>query len=336
MKARKIILGCSAVAIVVIILSLIAIVVTWRRMSARMATAEPIALVDSGTRGFAAMRLAPGDPFVAEILSRNPDLKDADPNEFLPASLLWLSHGPASGPAGQSFVLSLEPRGRMLGFFADIALWKAGRGTSERVARVEHGGEGITSFTGTGLKGSVFVRGNSFVWSSNVDTARHMVDLMNGSRAPGETVARFMPEPAAHGLSGAIAEGDGALASALAFVPGTELDLGPEQTAGIAAMAFAVDAQPGDSASGEIHVYFQPDVPAERRAQVTADLAARISRLTLEGVTLQTAPRQEPDRGVIALNATGVSAIAGKLKTAINEVVAWLQRLEHEGVGSPP
>lgn len=331
MKARKVIIGCSAVAIVVIVLSLIAIVVTWRRMTARMASAEPIALVDAGTRGFAAMRLAPGDPLVAEILSRNPDFKDADPNEFLPASLLWLAHGPASEPAGQSLVLSLEPRGRMLGIIADFSLWKAGRGGSERVARVEHGGEGITSFPGTGLKGSVFVRGNSFVWSSDVDTARHMVDLMNGSRAAGETVARFMPEPASHGLSGAIAEGGGALTTALAFLPGTELDLTPEETADIAAMAFALDAQPGDAASGEIHVYFQPDIPAERRAQVTADLAARISRLTLEGMTLQTAPRQEPDRGVIALNATGVSAIGGKLKHAINEAFAWLQRLKHEG-----
>lgn len=331
MKARKIILGCSAVAIVVIILSLIAIVVTWRRMTARMATAEPVALVDAGTRGFAAMRLAPGDPLVAEILSRHPDFKDADPNEFLPASLLWLSHGSASGPAGQSLVLSMEPRGRMLGLIADFSLWKAGRGSSERVARVEHGGEGITSFPGTGLKGSLFVRGNSFVWSSDVDTARHMVDLMNGSRAAGETVARFMPEPALHGLSGAITEEGGALATALAFLPGTDLDLTPEQTAGIAAMAFALDAQPGDSASGEIHVYFEPDVTAERRAQVTADLAARISRLAIEGVTLQTAPRQEPDRGVIALNALGVSAIAERLKTAINEAFAWLQRLEREG-----
>ncbi len=332
MKARGIIIGCSAVAIIVVILSLVAIVVTWRRMTASVSSAEPVALVDSGTRGFAAVRLAPGDPIVAEILRRHPDFKDADPNEFLPASLLWLTHGSGSGPVGHSLVLSLEPRGRMFGLLADFSLWKAGRSGGERIVRIEHGGEGITSFPGTGLNGHVFVRGNAIIWSSDLDTARHTVDLMNGASAAGETVARFMPEPAAHTLGGAIAAGDGALAGALTFLPGEALDLSAQDTAGIAALAFAIDAQPGDAAAGEIHVHFQEEVPAERRAAVTADLAARLSRLALSGVTLQTAPRQEPDRGVIAISATGVSSLAEKLKTGLNEAIVWLRRLEAEGV----
>jgi len=331
MKAHKIIAGCAVVAIVVVILSLIAIVVTWKRMTARVSSTEPVALVDAGTRGFAALRLAPGDPIVAEILAHNADLKDADPNEFLPASLLWLTHGSGSAPAGHSIVLSLEPRGRMFGLIADFSLWKAGRGGG-RVARVEHGGEGITSFPGTGLTGHVFVRDNAIIWSSDLDTARHTVDLMNGTSAAGETIARFIPEPASHTLGGAIAAGDGALASALTFLPGEALDMSAQDTAGITAISFAIDAQPGDAAAGEVNVYFDEEVPAERRAAVTADLAARLSGMALSGVTIQTASRQDPDRGVIAINATGVSSLAEKLKTGFNEAIRWLQRLEGEGV----
>src|SRR5262245_55266534 len=96
MKDRGILIGCSVVALVVVIVSLIAIVVTWRRMTARIPTQQPVALVDAQTRGFAAVRLSPGDPIVKEILAHHADLKDADPNEFLPASILWLSHG--AGP----------------------------------------------------------------------------------------------------------------------------------------------------------------------------------------------------------------------------------------------
>ena len=331
MKARGILISCAVVALVVVIVSLIAIVVTWRRMTARIPTQQPVALVDAQTRGFAAVRLAPGDPIVAEILSRHADLKDADPNEFLPASILWLAHGAGPG-AGHTVVLSLEPRGRLLGLVADFSLWKAGRGGGERVMRDEYGGEGITSFPGTGVAGHVFVRGNSIVWSSDLETAHHMIDLMNGELAAGETIARFMPEPGSHMLDGVIARRDGALGDALTFLPGTALDLTAEETAGIAAISFAIDAQPGDAAGGQIQVHFEEDVPAEVRAAVTANLASRISQVAIGGMALQTAPRQEPERGAIAITATGVSSIATEIETWFGQALRWLQRLEAEGV----
>jgi len=331
MKARGIVIGCSVTALVIIVVSLIAIVVTWRRMTARIPVQQPVALVDAQTRGFAAMRLSPGDPLVGEILSRNPDLKDVDPNDFLPASILWLAHGEGTA-AGHSLVMSVEPRGRMMGFIADVSLWKAGRGGGDHVSRVEHGGEGITSFPGTGIEGHVFVRGNTFVWSSGLDAARRTVDLMNGALAAGETIARYAPDPAPRTLSGAIAQRDGALAGALTFLPGEALDVTAQDTEGIEALSFGIDAQPGDAAAGEIHLHFRDDVPAERRAAVTADLAARIARVAVGGMALQTAPRQEPERGVIDLTATGVSSTGAELKAWLNEAFRWLQRLEAEGV----
>ncbi len=328
MSARRILIGCAVVTLIALVLAITGGIIAWKRMTAHMPTTPPDLMIDESSLGFVAMRLEPGDPWFDAMIRSSPELKDADPEDLLPFSLIWI----AREGRGTSITFSLQPRGRLIGSILDFTLWRAARSGEDHIARFEHEGEGVTSFPGTGFPGHLFVRGNTVVWSSDPDGARRSVDLMTGRHTPaGPTVARYAGPAEGQAIHGALARREGALARALASLPGDALDLTDEDLAEIEAIGFALDAVSADRATGEIRIHFPDPVPAERRRQITADFAARLARTPLDEVIVAASPAGD-DPGAIVLSLEGIDRLDERIGRLFDRAIDLIARADRDGV----
>ena len=333
MSARKIIIGCSAVALVTLAFLVIVGVVAFRRLSAP-APLPPVArLVDSECLGLAVAHLDPDDPWVKETMAHLSEYstQERKPKEMFPVELVWT--GRRSRPDSERHVvsLSLSRGGRFFGMIADLALWRAGRQDNGKVARVEYGGEGITSFPGTPLQGQLFVRDNSFIWSSDLDAAKQAIDLLShddgAAAATGVTVASLVPAGTGHLLAGAILNENGSLARSLSLVPGDSLDLPAETVAAVQNLTFTLDTSSATDGTGEIIMSFAPDTPAGVIDAVAKEMSVRLAAVKMANVTIEATPRVEGLRAVLAVRVGGLDSVADPLLRTFTRSVKQVESL---------
>ena len=325
MSARKVIIGCSAVALVTVAFLVIGGIVAFRRLTSPAPLPPAARLVDSQSLGLAVVRLDPDDPWVEETLSQlsKYSTREQKPKEMFPLELVWTERRASDGREHHILSLSLSRGGRFLGLVGDIMLWRAGREDQAKVARVEYGGEGITSFPGTPLQGHLFIRDNSFIWSSDLDTAKKAVDLLSsvqdgggaGPAATGEPLRVFslVPRGDGHTLSGAILNENGSLARSLSLVPGESLDFPVEMLAPVENLIFTLDTSSANDGTGEIILAFVPGTPAETIAGMAREMSVRLAAVPLAKVTIEATPRLEESRAVLTLKVGGLDSVSAPL-----------------------
>jgi hypothetical protein len=292
------------------------------------------------------LRLEPGNPWIERMFAELSKYSTREPktSDLFPIEVVWSARRTDGGAEGHIISMSFSPRGGFLGLATDLALWRAGRSDDAKISRVEYGGEGITAFPGSPIPGNVFVRGNSIVWSSDLETARRAVDLVLAREKPVETPAgdgaprgdttppavMALVPAAGHTLAGAIAGDGGAVARTLALLPGDALDV-PESELSRADLSFAFDATSGDVAEGEVTLAFPPDAPTAGVAAAAEDFARRLGSLKWGDVAFEATPRIEGPRAILAVKATGLSTLYAKL---LQEAVKVRRTLERSNSGA--
>ena len=313
-------MGCTATAIVLLVVVIIGGVASYRRLTGPVPLPESSRLAAEDSVGHAVLRLDPDNPWVRQMFSELSKYSAKDPHatDLFPIEMVWSAHRSSSPAEGHILDLSFSPRGRLFGLMTDIALWRLGRGGQAKFSRVEYGGEGITSFPGTPLPGQIFVRNNSILWASDLDTARRAVDLVVAREKqkpeaiqPAAALA-LLPDPAAHALVGYISGESGTAARCLALLPGAELDLTEETLAG-ADLTFQLDASSGDTATGEVVMRFPPGTAEAAMSTAAGQLSRGISSLKWGQVVFATTPSVESSRAVISVEASGLSTVYARL-----------------------
>lgn len=342
MSARKVIIGCSAVALVTLAFLVIGGIVAFKRLTAPAPLPTVAQMADSESLGLAIARLEPDDPWVRGTMEhlRKYSTHEQKPKEIFPLELVWTERRAPADQEQHILSLSLSHGGRFAGLVCDLMLWKAGRAGHEKVSRVEYGGEGITSFPGTPLHGHLFVRDNSFIWTSDLDTAKKAVDLLahaaagpGGPESPAAApkVYSILPPGGRHVLSGAILNENGSLARSLSLLPGEALDLPPETLATVESLTFTVDTSSASDGTGEIVLSFVPGTPAATMAGVAQEISAKLALLPLAKVTIEATPRIEEARAVLALKIGGLESVAAPLFEKLTRSVRQIESFSSEG-----
>jgi hypothetical protein len=294
MKPRTVLFGCAAVALLALLSVGIGGYLTFRHYTAAvpLPPLETFAAPDSV--GVAQVRLEEGNAWVRGAFEHIARHSQSPPpiNRITPLELLWTARG-ADASRGHLLTLSLAPAGRFFGMMMDLGLWKAGRGGGPLVRRVEHGGEGLTSFPAARIPGWFFVRGGTLAWGSDEEVAGQAVDriVSRETGAPadppggGSLTALLPSEP--HAVRGALLERDGSLARLLGLLPAAAP--APALT-GVSSLAFTFDPDQTTGAAGEIRLSFDPAAPEGNREQTAAVLAAWLQGVRFGGVTLEAAP----------------------------------------------
>lgn len=351
MSARKVVIGCSTAAIVTLAFLVIGGIVAFKRLTAPAPLPAAARLVDSQSLGLAVVRLDPDDPWVEATIAQlsKYSTREQRPKEMFPLELVWTERRAPDGHEQHLLSLSLSHGGRFLGLVGDLMLWRAGRGEHAKVARVEYGGEGITSFPGTQIQGNLFIRDNSFIWSSDLDTAKKAVDLLTdvpktggAEPAPAGEPARvfsLVPKGEGHTLSGAILNENGSLARSLSLVPGESLDIPPEMLAAVEYLTFTLDTTSEKAGTGEIILAFVPGTPAETIAGVARELCARMAAVSLAKVSMEATPRLEESRAVLAVKVGGLDSVSAPLLDMFTRSVKHVESFNsggHPGEAEPP
>ena len=177
------------------------------------------------------------------------------------------------------------------------------------------------------------MRGNSILWSSDLDTARRAVDLVvarekSPPQAP-PALMSLLPDSDKHTLVGVIRGEGGTAERCLALLPGTEMDL-PESSLSGADLTFQFDATSGDSAKGEIVMRFPPETAGAAIASAAGDFSRRVASLKWGKVSLTATPRVEASTAVIDVDASGMSTIYARL---LQEMVSVQKSLEKAKAG---
>ena len=347
MSARKVIIGCSAVALVTVAFLVIGGIVAFKRLSAPAPLPSAVRLVDSECLGVGVARLEPEDPWVKGAIEQISDYstRRQKPKEIFPLELVWTERRTTEGPERHIVSLSLSHGGRFLGLFGDLMLWRVGRQAHEKIARVEYGGEGITSFPGTSLPGSLFIRDNSFIWSSDLDTAKKAVDLLSHAAeenegqpptTPSVGVASMIPPGTGHALSGAIINENGSLSRSLWLVPGESLDVPAETLATVQHLTFALDTTSATDGIGRIVLTFAPGTPAGTIASVAQDLCVRLAAVPIAKVTIAATPHLEEARAVLDLKIGGLDSVSEPLLRSLKRTVRHVESFRNDGHHEEP
>jgi len=340
MTTRRFLIGCAVVVLVLVGLALISGVTLYLSLSGRAPLPSPTLFVDEHAVGVVAARLSPDDPWVNDILRQvnRHSLRQADPNDILPAEAVWTATRSEGDGERYMLTLSLSPKGKLVGMIADIGLWKAGWAPDDHIARVEFGGEGITSFPGTKLPGQVFIRDNVFVWTSDLETARRAITRMN---APPQTppaaapILALMPDtaPRGHAVYGALSNLEGSLSRCLALVPGETLDLPAERLSPVTGISFVFDADTARTGKGRVTLRFAEGTPPETARELTTDIAGRIASLHFGGITLETTANEEGGAGAdgaIEVQADGLDGLKDWIEAGSDELRTTIEK------GAPP
>lgn len=322
MKARQVVIGCSVTAVLVVAAVLVGGFVLFRHLASPAPLPSPTALVAGDSVGLGLLRLEADNAWLKEAFSHLPGAARASSPNFekmAPLQVVWTARHASPASEGHLVTLTLMPAGRFLGLSLDLALWKAGRGGEPLVRRVVHGGEGITSFPGAGIPGQFFVTGPTIGWGSDLDAARHGVDLLAaGARtAPatsGLPVLDLYPAGGHHVLRGAIVEQDGCLARLLASIPSTAT--APPDLAGVRGLSFTLDPSGGTEGVGDVRIQYAGESSPEQRVRTAAALAAWLQTVSPAGVRFQAAPREESAGEALAVTASGLDEVFGTLLRA--------------------
>ena len=326
MSARRVVIGCSAVALVTVAFLVIGGIVAFKRLTAPAPIPPAARLADSESIGLAVARLEPDDPWVEGTIAElsKYSTRDRKSTEIFPLELVWTERRATGGLEHQILSLSVSGGGRFLGLIGDLMLWRAGRQEHAKVARVDYGGEGITSFPGTPMQGHLFIRDNSFIWSSDLDTAKKAVDLLSRAQEAGSSagspatdglprVYSMVPQGGRHAIAGAILNENGSLSRSLAMMPGESLDLPVEMLAPVESLTLAIDTTSATSGAGEITLAFAPGTPASAIAQIAKEMCTRLSAVPLAKVTIEATPKLEESRAVLSLKVGGLDSVPAPL-----------------------
>ena len=324
-----------------LVVAVVAGIVAFREMTATVPLPEAESLMDAATVGFAELRLEPDDPWILGIFERDGSfpVPNDEVEKVLPADLVWTAHRAGEGPETHLVSLSVSPRGKIFGLAIDFTLWKMGRSAQPHFSRVEHAGEGITSFTGPFLPGSIFATGNRVVWASDLPTARLGVDLLaapaEARAAASPPVLALLPRRAGALVAGAIANENGAVARSLALVPGGLLKLPEQGGSALAGLAFSFDTISRSEGEGEVTLHFAPGTPQPVMEAVATDLAAQISGLAVKGLTLSATARYEDAKAVLLVRATGLESLYDQLAAWFVKGVRTLEEISEEAEPAP-
>jgi hypothetical protein len=340
MKPRTIVIGCSAIALLALLFVGVSGFFLFRHLTAPAPLPAPSALVTSDSVGLALLRLEPDTIWVRsafEHLARRSQAP-APAAKITPLEVVWTARH--SGPAGEGHLvaMTLSPNGRFLGLSVDLALWKAGRAGGPLTRRVEHGGEGITSFPGAHIPGQFFVRGPTIAWGSDLEAAQRGVDLLTagerGDPAPsGLPVLALYPGEGHHTLRGALMEQDGSLSRLLAAVPGAAGP--PPDLTGLAGLSFVLDPTSATEGSGEIRLRYADSVPPELRGEIAARLSAWLRTVSPAGMQLAATPREEAPGEALALTASGLEGVVDTMVRAVARAERAVKRMQ-DGGEEPP
>lgn len=333
MNSRRIVIGCIGAAAIAVALAVILGVVAWRRLAAPVPVLSMRELADATTIGFAELRLEPDDPWIQGLfkeLESHSVGQRQDPSEILPARLAWMARTAAPGSEGHLLLAGLAPRGKFMGMVADFTLWKVGRAGGPKVARDVYRDEGITSFA-TGFPGHVFVRGNQFAWASDLETARFGIDRMIDpapAPAPGTVaILQLLGEPQPGLLSGAILNGDGAIARTLSRLPGVALDIDPAEIAPATGLRFSFSALNADTGEGLVALEFPEGTPPGIVERSGEALASRLGAAAPPGVILEVARTATPTSAILSVRASGLGTLHTRF---LNEGMRAIRKLEQE------
>ncbi|HET6373053.1 MAG TPA: hypothetical protein VFG76_07090 [Candidatus Polarisedimenticolia bacterium] len=343
MTARKFAIGCSLAALVVAVAVVIIGVVGYRHLTAPVPIPRTAELVDGQTIGLAVVRVEPDNPWVIEMMKQlarrsATRSKDPDPRRILPLEVVWTAREAGPGAESQIVRLCLSPGGRLLALLSDIALWRAGREQNAKVTRTEYSGEGITSFSGSPLRGHVFVRDASLVWASDLDAARRAVDLISASPSEAQTdrpeaaaLLSLMPQGEAGGNTLARAvmiNKDGALGRSLTLLPGTTFDLDGASLQQVTSLTVVLGTRSGDEAAGEVTIRFADAAPAQEIQALVLDLQERIKTLATEKTSIEVTSRTEPGQAVLLVTVKGLEALAARLPHMVLDIEEVLKDIK--------
>jgi len=342
MHARKIAVGCSLTAVIFVVLIVVTGVIVFRQLSAPAPLPEPFALVDSGTLGFAVAHLEPDNPWIKGLIEeweRN-SFQRSNAGKILPLDLAWTSHSAGPGAERHLLRLSLAPRGKLVGLVSDVALWRAGRAGNKTVSREEYGGEGITSFPGLPIRGFFFVRENSIFWASDREGAHRAVDCAAGRAPEAETppsgrpsLIAFLPGGTAHALAGALINTDGSLERSLMLVPTAATDAPGSPLTSLSALSFVFEPTSPEEGAGEIRLHFPEGTPSDTVQRETREVSRRLSSLSIAKVSLQVDPLPSASGTLLAVKATGLQSIYGRLASEFFDFTRTIERLAKENSG---
>jgi hypothetical protein len=316
----------------------------FRQMTAPVPLPPAARLADAGTLGLALVRLEPEDPWIKGTLAElsKYSTEERKPADLFPIELIWAARRGSPEPEGHILSMTLSRNGRLVGMFGDVALWRAGRSVGGKVSRVEHHGEGITSFPGTSINGHVFIRDGTVVWSSDLDTAKAAVDLTlaaEGAAPPAEAgtsqvpIAALLPQESPHAIAGAILNENGSLSRILGVLPGDALDIPADRLAAVSLLTFTFDATSATEGGGEVVLQLAEGASSEEARRIADDLAGRLLLVKLAQVVFQATPRLESNRAFIAVKATGLDSLGAPL---IQEMVRSFKKFESLKKGEAP
>ncbi len=331
MSARNLLVGCSVAAGVIVAAAVVVGIVAYRNLTALAPLPRPSDFVSADTVSLAIVRLAADDPWVKGTLRDVGRFSARPPRaaDLFPLEVLWTQRRAGPGREAHTVMLSLSPNGRLLGLVMDVALWRSGRSEASRISRVEHAGEGITSFEGTLLPGHLFVRSNSIVWASDLDGARTAVDMMlageKGAGAAGErsdpTASRLLsllpPEP--HTVTGASMNVEGSLARGLALIPGAAAPPPQEVLRDVTDVSYSFDSTSDDGGEGRLILRFTPGTPPRIVEAATASVAGLLQGLAWEKVSLAITTELQPEVSRLVVSVAGLESVrAGLLEGAVS------------------
>jgi hypothetical protein len=341
MKARQVVIGCSVAAVAAVIVVGVGAFLVFRQLAAPAPLPAATSLVAGDSVGLALLRLEPDNTWVKEAFTHLTAHSKAPPPDLArvaPLEVVWTARHASPASENHLVAMTLAPSGRFLGLTVDLALWKAGRGGEPLVKRVEHAGEGITSFPGARIPGSFFVRGATIAWGSDLDAARHGVDLMAGGGnlvPPDRTlpVLDLYPSAGKHTLRGALIEKEGCLGRILASLPGAES--APPDLTGVEGLAFTLDPSGATEGAGELRLLHAEAVDPDQRARNAAALAAWVGTLSPAGVRLQASPRGEAPGETLTLTASDLDGVFATLLRAAARAERAMKRGREEPAEAP-
>ena len=346
MSGRKIAVGCALTAGIFVVLIVVVAVIVFRQLSALAPLPEPSALVDVDTLGIAVAHLEPDNPWIKGFLEEweKNSFRRSNADKILPIDLAWASRSAGPGSERHLLRLSLAPRGKLVGLVSDLALWRAGRSGKKTVSREEYRGEGITSFPGLPIRGFFFVQENSIFWASDQEGAHLAVDGVAG-RAPAVKTAAgttppgrasllaLLPTGRSHALAGALINLNGSLDRSLMLiltVPSGTPGATDAPLMSLSAISFVLDPTTPDEGAGEITLHFPDGTPPDTVQQETREVARRISSLSFAKVSLQVDPLPPTAGARLAVRATGLQSIYGRLASEFFGLTRTIERLAKE------
>ncbi|MGH9869266.1 MAG: hypothetical protein ACREAA_14020 [Candidatus Polarisedimenticolia bacterium] len=339
MRPRSIAIGCGAAAFLGLAVLGVGAWMTWRHFTAPVPLPAPVTLLPADGVGLMIMRLEPDNLWVKgafDHMGRDSD-EPAPTGKLAPFEVVWTFRPQETGTDGHFVALSLSPTGRLFGLSIDIALWKAGRNGEPLVHRVDHAGEGLTSFPGARIPGYFFARSSTIGWGSDLEATQRGVDLLVAAENPGgappagnQAVQALLPPEGSHPVRGAVIDRDGSLGRLMASLPGA-VGAAPALT-GVSGLSFVLDPLSATEATGEVVLHFAPSVPQQDREKMAGDLAGWLKQISFGGLVLESEPHLDPSATTVSVKASGLN---GLFDAAVRAMARAKRTMDQEKESEP-